>query len=228
VKVVRDVREQCGQIETQGANVCRSLGVTGNTFVKILILSPYPQEIERVIFKSADSVSSSNEPLGNCNADFLILYGYRHIIRKPLLEKFGNHIVNLHISLLPWNKGADPNFWSWFDGTPKGVSVHVVDEKIDTGPVLVSEPVRFRRDETLATSYVKLREAVVALFCREWSQIRNGKIDLHRQEGRGSYHRSRDKDRFWRRLPLGYDTPTSEVERLGASVALEEIEAGGI
>ncbi|ANE35179.1 formyltransferase domain-containing protein [Campylobacter iguaniorum] len=41
--------------------------------------------------------------------DFLISYGYRYIIKENILSLFGDNAINLHISYLPWNKGADPN-----------------------------------------------------------------------------------------------------------------------
>ena len=47
------------------------------------------------------------------NYDFIISFGYRHIIKEDVINKFINKIINLHISYLPYNKGADPNLWSY-------------------------------------------------------------------------------------------------------------------
>jgi len=43
--------------------------------------------------------------------DLVISYGYRHILKKEIIESSKAPIVNLHISYLPWNRGAHPNFW---------------------------------------------------------------------------------------------------------------------
>ena len=67
------------------------------------------------------------------NFEIIILFGYKYKISKNILNKFKKSIINLHISYLPWNKGADPNFWSFFDNTPKGVTIH----KIDKNTILV-------------------------------------------------------------------------------------------
>jgi methionyl-tRNA formyltransferase len=187
--------------------------------MRILILSPYAEELRASIEATGDTITAQDTPLEDQDADFVVSYGYRHIIGEPHLSRYGGRMINLHISLLPWNKGADPNFWSWFDGTPKGVTIHGIDEKIDTGPILASAPVAFQGDETLASSYQLLRARMVNLFAEIWPEIRNGNLRAEPMRGHGSYHRARDKERYWRQLPLGNHTPVREVEALGASVA---------
>ncbi len=56
-------------------------------------------------------------------------------------------IINLHISFLPWNRGAHPNFWSFYDDTPKGVTIHLIDEGIDTGAIIYQKEITFDRNE---------------------------------------------------------------------------------
>lgn len=187
--------------------------------MKVLILSSAPADIGSVITAAGDSYTSWELPLTDQDADFVVSYGYRHVVREPHLSKFAGRIINLHISALPWNRGADPNFWSWFDGTPKGVSIHAIDENIDTGPLLASSTVAFSANETLATSYAKLGTAMVKLFAQSWPEIRKGNVRGEPARGRGSYHRLRDKEPYWRQLTLGYETPVREVEKLGSAVA---------
>jgi len=40
---------------------------------------------------------------------------------------------------LPYNKGSHPNFWSFIENSPKGVSIHEIDEGIDTGKLIASK-----------------------------------------------------------------------------------------
>ena len=68
--------------------------------------------------------------------DLIVSFGYRHILRSDFINKCGCPIANLHISYLPFNRGAHPNFWSFYDDTPSGVSIYLIDEGIDTGPIL--------------------------------------------------------------------------------------------
>jgi methionyl-tRNA formyltransferase len=116
----------------------------------------------------------------------VLSYGYRHII--PASELFGPRFVNLHISLLPWNRGADPNVWSHLEETPCGVSVHEIDQGVDTGPILAQAAMHFNDSDTLAGSYDALQQAVQALLREAWPRLRDGRLPARPQMGRGSRH----------------------------------------
>ena len=123
-----------------------------------------------------------------------VSFGYRHILKGPMLERIFGPAVNLHISLLPWNRGADPNLWSFLEETPKGVSIHYLDEGIDTGDIIAQRELEFSDEETLATSYAQLDEAVQALFRQHWPGISAGTCGRRRQSGEGSFHTLADRD----------------------------------
>ena len=105
-------------------------------------------------------------------------------------------VINLHISYLPWNRGVDPNFWSVVDYTPKGVTIHVVDEGIDTGDILLQKKVSINDNHTMRTSYYILQDAAMCLFISNWDKLKNKRICSHEQVGNGSYHKSTDKDKY--------------------------------
>ena len=59
----------------------------------------------------------------------------REILHLPRLGS-----LNVHPSLLPDNRGPDPLFWTFWRGdTSTGVTIHLIDEGIDTGPIVVQE-----------------------------------------------------------------------------------------
>jgi len=127
------------------------------------------------------------------NIEFLISYGYRHILKRDVLEKLPNHAINLHISYLPWNRGADPNLWSFIDNTPKGVTIHYLDEGVDTGDIITQQQVTFESEgETLATTYQKLQQEIQKLFKKCWPQIKIGICSRVKQSGCGTFHRVKD------------------------------------
>lgn len=148
--------------------------------------------------------------------DFAVSHGYRHIIRQHVLDALPGRLVNLHISLLPWNRGADPNFWSWYEGTPKGVTIHHIDAGIDTGPLLAQREVLFTGRETLASSYAMLQSAITELFRDTWPAIRGGRLQPKPQPSGGSFHRSREFAGLRDQFPLGWDTPVADVVAVGA------------
>ena len=75
----------------------------------------------------------------SCEIDLILIYGYRHLLNKQFRDKFKNKIINLHPSYLPFGRGCYPNFWSCVDDTPKGVSLHFINEGLDTGDILFRE-----------------------------------------------------------------------------------------
>jgi methionyl-tRNA formyltransferase len=141
--------------------------------------------------------------------DWLVSYGYRYILREKVLEKFPRRAINLHIAYLPWNRGADPNLWSFLEDTPKGVTIHYMDPGIDTGEILAQREVTFGPDETLRTTYDKLTDAMVELFMEVWPEIRTGRRRSFVQPKGGTFHRIRDRAKVEHLLYKGWDTPVS-------------------
>ena len=124
--------------------------------------------------------------------DWIISYGYRHIIREDVLENCKNKIINLHISYLPYNRGAHPNYWSFKDNTPKGVSIHVIDRGIDTGPVFIQKECFFTEEDTLSSTYLKLKNEIEILFFANFDKIVSGELDPKNQENPGTFHKKSD------------------------------------
>ncbi|MGY5789042.1 formyltransferase family protein len=125
--------------------------------------------------------------------DLVVSYSYRHIIKQDVLSALPDRFVNLHISMLPFNRGADPNAWSFLDNTPKGVTIHYIDKGLDTGAIIAQRAVDF--DEgivTLGGSYATLQQEIQDLFKENWDVIRDGTTSKKVQVGRGSYHHSRE------------------------------------
>ncbi len=80
----------------------------------------------------------------------VVLAGYMHLLTPAFLARFPGRIVNVHPSLLPAFPGAHPLEDALAAGVETtGVTVHLVDEGIDTGPVLAQEPVPVEPAETL-------------------------------------------------------------------------------
>ena len=128
--------------------------------------------------------------------DFIVSYGYRYKIPKWVIESLPGRVINLHISYLPYNRGADPNFWSFIDDIPKGVTIHQVSVGIDEGDILVQEIVNVSEYDTFRFTYTQLHMAIQSLFKANWHKIKNGKITPVKQIG--SYHCSADKDKYIR------------------------------
>ena len=82
--------------------------------------------------------------------ELVVLAGYMHLLTKPFLDRFPGRIVNVHPSLLPEFPGAHAVDDALAAGvTETGVTVHLVDEGLDTGPVLRQEALPVEPRDTL-------------------------------------------------------------------------------
>jgi phosphoribosylglycinamide formyltransferase-1 len=82
--------------------------------------------------------------------DLVVCAGYMHLLTAPFLAAFPERIVNVHPSLLPQFPGAHAIEDALAAGVAHtGVTVHLVDEGLDTGPVLEQLPVDVEPRETL-------------------------------------------------------------------------------
>lgn len=125
--------------------------------------------------------------------DILVSYNYKYIIKKEVIEKIDGRVINLHISYLPWNRGAQPNFWSFIDDTPKGVTIHLIDEGLDTGAILLQKEFNFNeRTETLKSTYSFLHSEIQKLFIENWYSLKNFTIKPKSQNGSSSTHNVKD------------------------------------
>jgi len=130
--------------------------------------------------------------------DLVVSAGFRDIVPPAYLGMPKHGCINLHKSLLPYNRGAHPNVWTIVDDTPAGVSMHYMDTGIDTGPVIAQQRVEVSPTDTGASLYSKLEEAQMTLFEATWPRIRAGQVEATPQQGRGSYHEKRDFDALCR------------------------------
>jgi len=82
--------------------------------------------------------------------DWVVLAGYMRLVGPTLLSAYEGKMINLHPSLLPAFPGKDAIGQAWRHGVKvTGVTVHFVDEGMDTGPIFLQEPVPVEPGDTL-------------------------------------------------------------------------------
>ncbi|SFO90656.1 phosphoribosylglycinamide formyltransferase-1 [Halolactibacillus alkaliphilus] len=89
------------------------------------------------------------EALSEAKVDWVILAGYMRLVGPTLLSAYEGKIVNIHPSLLPSFKGLDA-IGQAFDAGVKitGVTIHFVDEGMDTGRIIAQEAVTVKNSST--------------------------------------------------------------------------------
>lgn len=184
--------------------------------MKILLLGPLRPSFEEFLGSNGDEVIRTDDKLTADSpvfdgVDWVVSYGYRYIIKDEVLRRFPRRFINLHIAYLPWNRGADPNLWSFLEDTPKGVTIHYMDAGVDTGDIIAREQVSMLPDDTLRSSYERLSRAIEDLFRRVWADVRDGRLVGRRQPDGGTAHRLKDKAAYEHLLTSGWDTPVSAL-----------------
>lgn len=129
--------------------------------------------------------------------DILISCGFRHIVPANIRRIPPRGCINIHSSYLPYNRGANPNVWSIIDGTPAGVSIHYMDEGIDTGPIIARRVIETTFSDNAKDVYGKLEDAQVELFTQTWEQIKQGSINpIKQNKDEGTVHKVKDFEKL--------------------------------
>ncbi len=124
--------------------------------------------------------------------DLAFSYTYRFILTKDIIEALNHNVVNLHNSMIPWNRGADPNIWSIVEKTPRGVTLHYITPELDKGYIIAQEFVNDSDKETLSSSYNNLDKAAKEMFKKAFKYYEFWPFLKKQCIGTGSYHSLED------------------------------------
>ena len=91
--------------------------------------------------------------------ELVVLAGYMHLLTPSFLRRFPERVINVHPSLLPEFPGAHAVADQLAAGVRvSGATVHVVDEGIDSGPILLQERVPVRDDDTVESLHDRIKQ----------------------------------------------------------------------
>ncbi|HHY73735.1 MAG TPA: phosphoribosylglycinamide formyltransferase [Bacillus bacterium] len=109
------------------------------------------------------------------NVELIVLAGYMRLIGEPLLSAYEGRIINIHPSLLPSFPGKDA-IGQAFDAKVKitGVTVHYVDEGMDTGPIISQEAVKMDDNETRESLEAKIHQVEHILYPKVIQKLCSG------------------------------------------------------
>ena len=101
------------------------------------------------------------------SVELVILAGFMRRLKAPVLEAFPKRVLNVHPSLLP----NYPGLCAWKQAlgageTKTGSTIHLVDEGLDTGPILGQETVPIRKDDTPDDLLERIKVAERKLYPR--------------------------------------------------------------
>ena len=109
----------------------------------------------------------------------ICLAGFMRILSPVLVKRFRHRILNIHPALLPAFPGAhavrDALAWG---AKVTGVTVHVVDEAVDHGPILAQEALAVRPGETEAKLLARVHRVEHALYPRAIGLVLAGRAKI--------------------------------------------------
>ena len=166
--------------------------------MNILLLGPTKQkilknfrveEIKNYLIKKKNIVIQSNKKidinyLNKFKVEFIICNGYPHKISSDIVKNYKNKIVNLHNALLPHGRGVGVNLFCIIKNLPTGISIHYIDKNWDTGPILKTQIINPKKNETFREFYLRLLEKTNEVFIKNWDDIKNNKLKIRKQNAK--------------------------------------------
>jgi phosphoribosylglycinamide formyltransferase 1 len=120
--------------------------------------------------------------LSDARVDLVCLAGYMRLLSPAFIRAFAGRIVNVHPSLLPAFPGVDAQRQAHEHGVKvSGATVHLVDEGLDSGPIVAQEAVPALDSDTAETLAARILETEHRLYPKAVAMLLSGR---YRIEGR--------------------------------------------
>lgn len=115
--------------------------------------------------------------LQNYQIDWLFVIGWSQIVKLPILRIPLKGVLGMHPTLLPIGRGRAAIPWAILKGLREtGVTLFVLDEGVDTGPILAQKRILILPGENATTLYEKVCLAHRALIRETWSGLKDNQI----------------------------------------------------
>jgi methionyl-tRNA formyltransferase len=123
------------------------------------------------------------QALSDWQPDLIAVAAYGRILHTPILRLPRMGCVNVHGSLLPKYRGAAPVQWAVINGeTETGITTMLMDEGMDTGPMLLQEKLEIWPDDTAGTLAPRLAELGGRLLVDTITRLKAGTLTPQRQD----------------------------------------------
>lgn len=159
---------------------------------KKIALSPVKLEAQRAGLEILQPYKVKDpafiDEIRTLNPAVIVVVAYGQILPLEILKipEFG--CINIHASILPKYRGAAPINWAIVYGEGKtGVTTMLMDEGMDTGPILLQEETEIRADDTASSLSVRLSGTGAGLLLKTLEKLEQGSLEQISQSGNASY-----------------------------------------
>jgi|SRR5690625_2762376 len=136
------------------------------------------KNVETFVFDAKTYESKANyeqeiiSKLNDLKVTWIFLAGYMRIVGETLLDAYERQIINIHPSLLPKYPGKDAIGQAFDAGaTRTGVTIHYIDEGIDTGPIIAQQELQVFPDDTRDTIQTRIQSIEHELYPKVIRQL---------------------------------------------------------
>ena len=139
--------------------------------------------VPTITLDNASAPAALDEPLAGLlrerGIDTVVLAGFMRIVGPAFVHAFDGRILNVHPSLLPAFPGGHAVADALAYGSKvTGVTVHLVDQEVDHGPLVFQEPVAIRDDDVWDTLEVRVHETEHRLLPRAVIALVEGRLKV--------------------------------------------------
>ncbi len=136
--------------------------------------------IERACFAGRKEFEDAiHAQLHNHAIDAIALAGFMRMLSPAFVSAYRNRIINIHPALLPSFKGANAIADAFAYGVRvTGVTVHFVDEEMDSGPIILQRHVAVEPQDTLETLEQRIHEVEHELYPHALKLFAEGKLAI--------------------------------------------------
>ena len=152
------------------------------------------------------------EMISSYDADIFVVVAYGSLIPRAVFDHPPLKTINLHPSLLPRYRGAAPIQWSLINGEKEtGITVQLINERLDEGDIVIQEAVSLEPDTTAADLNEIVASRGAGLLDRAMRELVLGKAKLIRQdEAMATFCRKIDRDVAM----IDWNKPAEEIHNL--------------
>lgn len=186
------------------------------------------------------------ELLRSLDLDLLVTAAFGQLLRPAILRIPRLGCINVHASLLPKYRGAAPIHWALIHGEREtGVTTFLMDEGMDTGPILLQRATPIDPDETAGELEARLAQMGAELAVETVEKLWRGEIEprpqppggtlapkLHKEDGRIRWEwearRIHNLVRGLSPKPGAYTTWRGELVKILRTRVAEEMGAAGV
>ncbi len=180
----------CGTFEIIEA-ISKKILETSESVIFICSDKPKNKSIESIKINyvnnqdEAENLILKNSPM---KEDFLVSCYWPWKFSKKIVNKFKENSLNFHPSPLPKDRGWYPHVHQIRNKNDSGVTLHVIDEKLDSGDIWKQKKVKLDFPITAGEAHEALKKEIISLFNENWKSIFESKIKTFSQKEDGNFY----------------------------------------